>query len=382
MSARPSRNQWSGGDVALGDREEAGQAGLGREQVVVARVQRRRPGPGTRSRTACGSGRTGSVKSISRNSCWAWSAIALEAAHERRRGRRGRVGRRAGRRASASSAIVGKAVRLRPELRAARGRGAWLLHGQPGRLGPGHELAVRSAPHAPPSGPRRRPTACAACAASSAELRRPGVGRRGDGGVGAGQRLERLVEMPPGERSGSAGRRRSRRRPRGSARSRRRSRPARRPTGSGWSIIWRQALDSVEQVAGEVAAVDRRHVRGLEPAAGRACRTSCRGGRGTARGCRWSRASPRGAPPSRASRSSRSRGRSRSPAGTSRCSSARCGGRRRAADRPGSCRAAGALSSAPTKVSKNRHVRRAVRRSDAIVGGRELLGGRFARAAG
>ena len=45
VSARPSRNQWSGGDVALGDREEAGQPGLGGEQVVVAGVQRAVPDP-------------------------------------------------------------------------------------------------------------------------------------------------------------------------------------------------------------------------------------------------------------------------------------------------------------------------------------------------
>ena len=59
------------GHVALGDREEAGQPRLGREQVVVRRVEAAgappRPAGGSRSRTAAASGRTGSRSSCASN---------------------------------------------------------------------------------------------------------------------------------------------------------------------------------------------------------------------------------------------------------------------------------------------------------------------------
>ncbi len=64
-----------------------------------------------------------------------------------------------------------------------------------------------------------------------------------------------------------------------------------------------------------------------------------------------------------ACRSSRSRGPSRSPAGTSRCSSATCDGRRPASGSSWKLSGGRPLSSGPTNVSKNSHVRRAVRRS-------------------
>ena len=56
-----------GRHVALGDRDEAGEPRLGREQVVVARIERLRRPRGTRSRTASGSGRSRNPKSVSVN---------------------------------------------------------------------------------------------------------------------------------------------------------------------------------------------------------------------------------------------------------------------------------------------------------------------------
>ena len=79
-----------------------------------------RPGPGSRWRTACGSGRTGTLKSISRNSCSACSAIARRrrievaaAAGPHRAGRRpaGRPARRSWR--GRSPAAVARAGRGR-----------------------------------------------------------------------------------------------------------------------------------------------------------------------------------------------------------------------------------------------------------------------------
>ena len=68
-----------------------------------------------------------------------------------------------------------------------------------------------------------------------------------------------------------------------------------------------------------------------------ACRTSCRGGHGTAATRRSRPGSPRAVRPCRRSRSSRSLGRSPWPAGTARCWSARSGAQRRAGAGPGSC---------------------------------------------
>ena len=147
VSARPSRNQCVGGDVALGDREEARQPGLRGEQVVVARVERAVARPGSRSRRACASGRTGSRSPSRGTARWARSAIALEAPDERRGGRRapsaspaGRVGQLGDRR---------EAVAPAARRRSARSRSV-ALDGRPAASAQVDELAVRRPRRAPP----------------------------------------------------------------------------------------------------------------------------------------------------------------------------------------------------------------------------------------
>ena len=362
VSARPSRNQWSGVDVALGDREEAGEPGLGREQVVVARVERRRRGPGTRSRTACGSGRTGSRSpspgtaagpgrrspARRRTSCAAAGAPASG------------CGRSGG---SDSSASVGKAV--------ACGSGS-------ASSAEVSDVAARR-PAEPP-----RPTSRARCSAPSP---RSAVMRRGDVRQRPGVRRELAQARRPVPRASRGRRRRLRPAARGPRRGARRVSVWRSPVVADVAGGLARQRDRVadpgergrdrerlvdhlaagvgqrQQVAGEIAAVDRRHVRRARAGAGRACRTSCRGARGSARGARSSRASPRGAPPSR---SVPIQPKSRAVTVASRYIPMFVGEVRWATTGVGSSwklSGGSALSSGPTNVSKNSHVRRAVRRS-------------------
>ena len=106
---------------------------------------------------------------------------------------------------------------------------------------------------------------------------------------------------------------------------------------------WRHSAAGVgegDQVAGEVAAVDRRDVARLErPQVARVVPVVEVAAEALAAAPSW-RASPRAARPCRACRSSRSRGPRPSTADRGRCWSARCGARRPAADLPGSCPAA------------------------------------------
>ena len=126
-----------------------------------------------------------------------------------------------------------------------------------------------------------------------------------------------------------------------------------------------------EEMAGEVAAVHRGDVAGLERAQVRSCRTSCRSGRGSARGGASSPGWPRAGRPCRGGRASRSRARRPSTAGRARCSWATCGARRPAAGSSWKLSGGRKVSSGPTKVSKKRQVRRAVERRTPASSGRE-----------
>ena len=86
-------------------------------------------------------------------------------------------------------------------------------------------------------------------------------------------------------------------------------------------------------------------------AADRACRTSCRNGRGSARGRSWWRASPPAARSPRWFRASRSRGRSPPTADRGRDWSARSGGPAPAPGLPGNCPAA-ACGRPPSRRSR------------------------------
>ena len=203
-------------------------------------------------------------------------------------------------------------------------------HGMPSRLCPAHHSSL-SAPS---------PRSAVRAAATSDSVRacaedRPG-GRSRNAGV-PGQPppfgmwpRQGLFELPPGERLAP---------PVVADRARRLASQRDRVLDAGQRRPDRKRLvDHLvtgvrqrEQVAGEIAAVDRRARRPARAGAGRACRTSCTGGHGTVRVRRRSRASPPGAPPSRGSRSTENREPSRSPADTARCSSARCDSVRRAA---------------------------------------------------
>ena len=258
-----SRGSWSGEPRRRGGRSSSDPAS--------------RPGPGTRSRRACASGRTGSRSPSP--------------------GRAARPGRRspgAARTSCRRGRVVRRPSSTEPADRPARrssGRSVACGRGLEERRGPGHGC---SPPAEPP-----RPTSRAR---SSASAPRSAVSRRGDIRQRLGVRRRARPGGPPTPRAcagptaadaAGSSRASSRcRRVRVWLRGRRRCAPAASrvsaiaspippsaaATGSGWSIIWRQALDEREQVAGEVAAVDRRHVLRARAGAGRACRTSCRGG--------------------------------------------------------------------------------------------------------
>ncbi len=139
----------------------------------------------------------------------------------------------------------------------------------------------------------------------------------------------------------------------------RRASPDRAPGGDCLSARVRER----DQVPGEIAAVHGGHVSAARARGARGCRTSCRNGRGSGRGFASYRASLRDARRSPRCRANRSRERQRSTADTCRDSSARYGARLSLRAPPGSCRAAGNGLRRPTKVSKKRHVRRAMRRN-------------------
>ena len=234
-------------------------------------------------------------------------------------------------------------------------------YGQPSRLGPGHQLAVRTLAALGGEGRgnvRQRPDV----RGQLAQAGRPGLGRRGGFGADPCGRLEGLIEVAAGWASGFSARRRSRRQPRGSGRSRHRSPPAQpRPGAAGRSSGGRRWT---------ARAGGRRDCR-CPPTR----RTPARAGadRGVvpvvqvpaeafeAADGRESRLQPlhhldRPDPTEVASR----HGRQQVHPDVRRRGAMRDG---RRWDRPGSCRAAAQWSSGPTKVSKNRQVRRAVSRS-------------------
>ena len=95
-----------------------------------------------------------------------------------------------------------------------------------------------------------------------------------------------------------------------------------------------------DQVAGQVAAVDRRDIGGIERTQIRRVVPIEEVAAEALQATPWSPASPRGARRLRACRSSRSRGRRSSTAAAGQDWSATCDGRRRAWDPPGNCPAA------------------------------------------
>ena len=221
-----------------------------------------------------------------------------------------------------------------------------------------------------PRRPRAPRSACARCPRGCRRGRRADAGGppRSAGLVGGlakrrGQRLRgsrragRASTVWVAPVVGEAARRLPRR-----GRARPRCRRTRRDRAADGRVALATGVAEDEQMTGEVAAVDGGHVAGLQRAEVGSCRTSCRSGRGSARGGPSSRASPRAGRGCPGARASRSRARRPSTAGRARCSWATCDARRRASDPPGSCPAAGSVSADPTKVSKNRHVRRAVER--------------------
>ena len=170
--------------------------------------------------------------------------------------------------------------------------------GQPGRLGPRHELALRTLAalrrHRGDDvrqrlGVRRRARPRRAAHVGRASRRH--VGGHPSGGSRASSRCRRV----------SVWVRRSSPTSPAAARASASASPipaSAAATGSGWSIIWRQALASASRWPARLPLSTDETYAGSS-GGGRACRTSCRGGRGTARAGRSWRASPRGAPPSR-----------------------------------------------------------------------------------
>ena len=204
------------------------------------------------------------LKSISATSRCAWSAIACSrrtrsppaAWPARGRGSvAGRVGQLGERRAGAAAGERAAAAR-------GRGDGCRRSPGRPRPTSRSRSSTARPALGGERRGDVRQRPSLRRRARRDAPPRRRPTSRRA---VAARARRAPRARCRPSSGLASADRRRPRPRLASQRRSRRRSRPARRSTGSGWSIIWRQALDSGEQVAGEVAAVDRRHVLGLEP---------------------------------------------------------------------------------------------------------------------
>ena len=136
--------------------------------------------------------------------------------------------------------------------------------GQASRLGPGRKLAIRSLPALR----RQRRGDVGERSAVGGQLgqaRGPGLGRGGQIGAGVWRQLESLLDMPPVKHlapaliadgaGGLAGQRDSV--PDACQRGRDRK----------WLVDHLAArIRHCEQVAGEIAAVDRRHVSRLEPA--------------------------------------------------------------------------------------------------------------------
>ena len=144
-------------------------------------------------------------------------------------------------------------------------------------------------------------------------------------------------------------------------------RPRRRTVPRAWAGSPRHVgagIGQRDQVAGQVAAVDRRDIGGLQRTQVRRVVPVEEMAAEALQAIPWSPASPPGARRLRACRSSRSRGRRLSTAAEADDWSATSGGRRRAWDPPGSCPAAACCRSAVTNVSKKRQVRRAISRSD------------------
>ena len=331
--------------VALGDRDEARQARLRGEQVVAAGVEACRRRRGSRSRTACASGRRGS------RSPWRRTVPGRPARRRSRRAIEAGVGRTSmsrawlstvarerrvrphagtsGRRRASATPLVGDQRRARRSStrRAARARSSREPRG-PRRAG-----IQRGAPERSPSDARRAPSVAWRC--------RDGAARR----VGASRRVPaRRPRRTSVHRVADAGQ---------------------RGTGAeyGWAAISRQACAERDQMAGEIAAVDRRDVLRLERRAAAGCRTSCRSGRGSARGAASSRASLQTLDGVERCRASRSRARRPWRADTGRCWSATCDARRPGSASSWKLSGGKAWSSGVTKVSKKRHVRRAISRS-------------------
>ena len=306
------------GHVALGDRDEARQARLGGEQVVVARVEPA-VGDAVADREELAARVEEEARSPSRGQARAPTRRSSQAPRERAgRPRRAEASRRALRRCRSRG--VHQPARLPRALasrqRASIGRGgdrpssrrsaSSVDHAE---TGPGQQRievaamardgrrtasAQVSSSAAAPS-PRSAVSVrghvrerVRARAASSREAAAQPSGVAGGAERSARPRSERLVELLARDASASAGRRRSRGRRSRTSRARRRCRRA--SGGPRWQRRSSLAagLGEREQVAGEVAAVDRRHVPRLERMQRRACRTSCRGARGSARGRRAS----------------------------------------------------------------------------------------------
>ena len=225
----------------------------------------------------------------------------------------------------------------------ARARGSARFSGMtadspPLRFRPGHQLAIRTL--SPLRGEARATSdSVRACAESSPRRVAQASGVAGTASDSPGSSrassrcrrvsvwLRRSSSIAPAASRGARSRRRSRRaRPRPEA-------GGRSSRGRRWTARSGGRRDCRCRPTRRTAA---------RAARGRACRTSCRSGRGNARGCRWS--------PSVASRRSTIssvpiqpkswavHGREQVQA---RCSSATCGAPRPARDRPGSCRAEG-----------------------------------------
>ncbi len=234
------------GDIALGDRQEAGQAGLGGEEVVVARIQRAVADPKPdREELAGRVEQEAEVRlpeellGLGRRSPGVVATSDAAAG-----GPPPAVGVRCDRPARR---VVGKAVPPAEEVATARGPAR-------GCSRPAESPRPRSRARPAASSPR------SAVKAAATSDKRQGLHRElaqtrpprpraspGHDDASPGGQLQGVVEVPSGERLASVARRRSRRQRRGSS-ARASPIPATAAaTGSGWSIIWRQALDSASR---------------------------------------------------------------------------------------------------------------------------------------
>ena len=270
VSARPRRNQCSGGDVALGDGEEARQARLGRQQVVVARVERPVADPeADREQLARRVEQEAEVRLPEEPLGLVGDGLerrtSVDAATSRGRDRRlvptsgdrdgrsleGRRRRRVLATAAAASAQVTSSLSA-PSPRSAMS----------GPRDVGERAGRRAASSGQPGGPRR------------ARRRAPSPGRpSGRDGSSASSSCRRVTLSRPAvvaDRVGRLPRQRD-----GVVDARQGGRDRQRLVEHLAAGVRQR-----QQMPAQVAAVDRRHVGGLERSRGRACRTSCRGGRG------------------------------------------------------------------------------------------------------